>query len=70
MMIPHDSDIERVMRETGMGRLQAIRHLQQRREILRTSRGGPRYRVSPNSVFPLRGVDGRTFADRKQESGI
>lgn len=34
-MIPPETDIARIMRETGMDRLQAIRHLQARETLSR-----------------------------------
>ena len=39
MMIPPEPEIATVMRETGMGRMQAINHLRQRR-ILQRREGG------------------------------
>lgn len=63
-MIPPETAIARVMRETGMDRLQAIRHLQGR-AIVQAAPRGRGYRISSDSAWPLRGADGRTFAERK-----
>lgn len=41
-MIPSEHEIDRVMRDTGMGRMQAINHLRQRETLRR--RLGLRYR--------------------------
>lgn len=35
MEIPHDAEIEKVMAETGMARMQAINHLRQRHTLQR-----------------------------------
>ena len=39
MSIPSDREIAKVMHETGMGRMQGIRHLQAREELLRRGFG-------------------------------
>jgi hypothetical protein len=39
-MIPAQHRIDKVMQETGMGELQAIRHLQQRDQLRREDFGG------------------------------
>lgn len=52
-MIPSDDAIAQVMRDTGMGRMQAINHLRGRqavREMLdRQRRGGEPYQPAPRS---------------------
>ena len=63
-MTPSERDIARVMAETGMARLQAIRHLQQRRELIRQAAPmGSRLRVSSDSAWPLRRADGSRWSD-------
>lgn len=70
-MMPSDQEIAAVTRATGMGRVQAIRHLKQREQIRQAAPMGHRSRVSSDSAWPLRGVDGLTFAERRaQGDGI
>lgn len=63
-MIPAESDIARVMDETGMARLQAIRHLQQRAALIRTAAPmGRAYRISSDDVWPLKRANGKPWAE-------
>lgn len=60
---PSPHAVKAVMRETGMGELQAYRHLQQRM-ILQAAPTRSRIRISSDDAWPLRCADGRTFAER------
>lgn len=64
-MIPAEPAIAREMERHGINRLQAIRRIQARETILRTPAPlGRSVRISSDSAWPLRGADGRTFAER------
>lgn len=62
-MIPAERDIARVMQETGMQRLQAIRHLQARAILIVRTRNGGDYRTSRDSAWPLKRANGKTWAE-------
>jgi len=66
-MIPPRHEIDRVIAQTGMGELQAIRHLQGRALVRSIAPRGMKHRISSDSAWPLRGADGRTFAQRKAQ---
>lgn len=65
-MTPTEPTIAREMEAHGITRLQAIRRIQSREEILRRCPAprGSAHRISSDSAWPLRGADGRTFAER------
>lgn len=62
MSTPTEADVNKVMQETGMGYLQARRHLTQRRQILADLRRNP-------SPYPL-GKSSHYMGDDERVAGV